>query len=167
MSLIFKKATESDIPSIVELTNKIWRIHYPSIISAEQIDYMLERMYASESIQQQMNEGHKFTIVYIDEKAVGYAAMSKKEGRCFLHKFYIDTDIHRNGIGKALYENLISTIDSTESVELTVNRQNFKAINFYFKMGFTIDRIADFDIGKDYFMNDFVMIRKVKKSTIF
>jgi hypothetical protein len=35
---------------------------------------------------------------------------------------------------------------------------NYKAINFYFKNGFTIEKVADFDIGDGYFMNDFVMI---------
>ena len=40
---------------------------------------------------------------------------------------------------------------------LTVNRQNYKAINFYFKLGFKIQTVADFDIGNGYVMNDFVM----------
>ena len=39
-----------------------------------------------------------------------------------------------------------------------VNRMNYKAVNFYFKSGFTIEKVADFDIGDGYFMNDFVMI---------
>jgi hypothetical protein len=45
---------------------------------------------------------------------------------------------------------------------LTVNRKNYKAINFYFKNGFTIKEIADFDIGNGFFMNDFIMIKKIK-----
>jgi hypothetical protein len=39
-----------------------------------------------------------------------------------------------------------------------VNRQNYKAINFYFKLGFKIQTVADFDIGNGYVMNDFVMV---------
>ena len=46
------------------------------------------------------------------------------------------------------------------TVRLTVNRQNFKSVNFYFKNGFTIERVADFDIGNGYVMNDFVMMWK-------
>ncbi|MBK7966419.1 MAG: hypothetical protein IPK10_14825 [Bacteroidetes bacterium] len=41
---------------------------------------------------------------------------------------------------------------------MTVNRTNLKAINFYFKKGFTIEEVKDFDIGNNYFMNDFVML---------
>ena len=45
-----------------------------------------------------------------------------------------------------------------EELRLTVNRQNFKSINFYFKNGFKIEQVADFDIGNGYVMNDFVMV---------
>ena len=38
--------------------------------------------------------------------------------------------------------------------------QNYKSINFYFKNGFVIERVADFDIGNNFVMNDFVMIWK-------
>ena len=45
-----------------------------------------------------------------------------------------------------------------QTIRLQVNRMNYKAINFYFKHGFVIEKVADFDIGDGYFMNDFVMI---------
>jgi ribosomal protein S18 acetylase RimI-like enzyme len=46
-------------------------------------------------------------------------------------------------------------------MRLQVNRQNYTAINFYFKLGFTIERVADFDIGHGFFMNDFVMLKQL------
>jgi ribosomal protein S18 acetylase RimI-like enzyme len=49
-----------------------------------------------------------------------------------------------------------------KTIRLTVNRQNFKSINFYFKLGFKIEKVADFDIGNGYFMNDFVMLWKAR-----
>jgi ribosomal protein S18 acetylase RimI-like enzyme len=48
-----------------------------------------------------------------------------------------------------------------ECFSLTVNRQNFKAINFYFKNGFVIDEVADFEIGNGFVMNDFVMKKEL------
>jgi hypothetical protein len=44
-------------------------------------------------------------------------------------------------------------------LKLTVNRKNFKAINFYFKNGYIIESVEDFDIGESYLMNDFVMVK--------
>jgi RimJ/RimL family protein N-acetyltransferase len=76
-----------------------------------------------------------------------------------LHKFYIDQQKSNAGIGTNVLNLLIQQINS-KSLTLTVNRQNFKSINFYFKNGFKIDRVEDFDIGDGYEMNDFVMVRK-------
>lgn len=162
MNLVFKKAVPSDSPIIAQLADTIWKKHYPSIISNAQIEYMLEFMYSETSIKKQMAEGHEFTIVYNEKEPLGYASISSKDGNYYLHKFYVDVDKHRNGIGKKLYDHLLSIMNDPRSIELTVNRQNIKAINFYFKMGFTIDHVADFDIGKGYVMNDFVMIRKLR-----
>jgi ribosomal protein S18 acetylase RimI-like enzyme len=50
------------------------------------------------------------------------------------------------------------SLTSAQSIRLTVNRENYKAINFYFKLGFKIEKVADFDIGQGYVMNDFVML---------
>ncbi|MDB5281655.1 MAG: N-acetyltransferase, partial [Bacteroidota bacterium] len=51
-------------------------------------------------------------------------------------------------------------VDKSKSIRLQVNRLNYKAVNFYFKVGFIIEAVGDFNIGADYYMNDFVMIRR-------
>ena len=75
-----------------------------------------------------------------------------------MHKFYIDQQKSNAGIGTNVLNLLIQQINS-KSLTLTVNRQNFKSINFYFKNGFKIKSVEDFDIGNDYEMNDFVMVK--------
>ena len=45
-------------------------------------------------------------------------------------------------------------------MRLFVNRENFKSINFYFKTGFIIEKIIDQPIGENFYMNDFIMIKK-------
>jgi len=74
----------------------------------------------------------------------------------------VEVDDQRKGVGTELFKYVLNQMPTAESIELTVNRQNFKAINFYFKKGFVIKEIADFDIGNGYFMNDFIMIKKLK-----
>jgi ribosomal protein S18 acetylase RimI-like enzyme len=78
-------------------------------------------------------------------------------------------DQHRKSVGTAVMQEIENEINITEKVKnykikLTVNRQNFKAINFYFKNGFTIESVEDFDIGESYLMNDFVMVKNVNNS---
>ena len=161
MDLKFRKANEQDVALIAQLADNIWRRHYITIITIEQIEFMLKTMYSSESLLKQMKEGHQFTLVYNGAKAIGYISLSTKDNKnYFLHKFYVEVDDQGKGVGSELFKYVLNEMPTAETIELTVNRQNYKAINFYFKKGFVIKEVADFDIGNGYFMNDFVMIKK-------
>ncbi|MES2763791.1 MAG: GNAT family N-acetyltransferase, partial [Bacteroidota bacterium] len=95
-----------------------------------------------------------------DERSIGFISVSSEnKTNYFLHKFYIDQQRSNKGIGTEVLNLLIQEV-APKLLTLTVNRQNFKSINFYFKNGFKIDRVEDFDIGNGYQMNDFVMVRK-------
>jgi ribosomal protein S18 acetylase RimI-like enzyme len=50
---------------------------------------------------------------------------------------------------------------NAKALQLQVNRFN-KAKEFYEKLGFTVIKTADFDIGNGYFMNDYVMEKKLR-----
>lgn len=160
MNLTFRKATTDDVPLIEQLAQKIWREHYPSVITIEQIEFMLLNRYSAKVIAESMKQGEQYFIVSADNEPVGYASVESKEGYYYLHKFYIDVAKHRSGIGKQFFDFIMGQIDAAKPVRLQVNRQNIKAINFYFKNGFVIERTGDFDIGGGYFMNDFVMLRE-------
>ncbi len=162
MKLTFKKAEEKDIPIINQLADVIWKKHYPSIITMEQIDYMLDKMYSTAALAEQMKQGHQFTLVYLENVPVGYISISTENGKdYFLNKFYVLTDIHRKGIGAKLFEHVLNQIPNAETIELAVNRINYKAINFYFKLGFTIKYSFDKEIGVGFYMNDFMMIKRI------
>jgi ribosomal protein S18 acetylase RimI-like enzyme len=140
---------------ISRLAEKIWKQHYVPIIGIEQVTYMLVKMCSNESLIHQMtNEGHVFYIGYDEDKAIAYASVSDKNGELFLHKFYVDTEQQSQGFGTKLAAIILQKYPHKKTIQLTVNRQNYKAINFYFKLGFKIERVADFDIGSGYFMND-------------
>jgi len=162
MEISFRKATQDDIQTIYSLASAIWKKHYLPIITMEQIEYMLKNMYSPESLSVQMKEGQVFTIVMLGHQPVGYISLSTKDNEnYFLHKFYIDVAEQAKGIGTQLLNKIISTLSGVQTIELTVNRKNYTAINFYFKNGFVIKEVADFDIGNGFFMNDFVMIKKI------
>ncbi len=162
MNITFRKANTSDSSLIISLAGKIWNEHYPSIISQKQIDYMLADKYSNTAIKSGMQKGEKFFLCFCDNVPLGYASIERCQNYYYLHKFYIDVSSHRKGIGMAFFSYLLNQIDETKEIRLQVNRKNFKAVNFYFKMGFIIGNVGDFAIGGGYFMNDFVMIRKAK-----
>ena len=154
-------AGDKDIAVISALAKTVWNQHYPAIITQEQIDYMLQMMYSSESLAEQMQlKNHVFFLVQSNENPIGFISVHcEKENEWFLNKFYIDQALASKGIGGKAFEELKKIIQPLK-MTLTVNRQNFKSINFYFKNGFKIEQVADFDIGNGYVMNDFVMVWK-------
>jgi diamine N-acetyltransferase len=152
-------AVETDAAQIATLAATIWQQHYPAIIGQQQVDYMLELLYSEAALRKQMGEGQQFFIIHLGNTDAGYIAVSRKsEGHYFLHKFYIDQEHQAKGLGKAVFEATAKLFPDLKRWTLTVNRKNFKSINFYFRIGFTIESVADFDIGDGYFMEDFVMV---------
>jgi diamine N-acetyltransferase len=160
-----REAGESGIPEVAALAERIWNQHYPSIISRQQIDYMLSLMYSHESLREQIRvKNQLFYFVLTGDHTVGFIAIDRKDkGEIFISKFYIDQEMAGQGIGTAAFRELLQ-LHGPSRVTLTVNRQNVTAINFYFRNGFRIERVADFDIGNGFVMNDFVMVWQPQRS---
>ena len=161
--LSIRNASSADIPLIRELTFKVWPQTYSAIITKEQIDFMLEMMYSEASLTDQMNNGNQFIIINDTNEPVGFAAYQEIEPSLFkLHKIYILAKQQGKGTGKFLINHIIHIIKQlgAVSLQLQVNRDN-KARFFYEKNGFTIIQEADFDIGNGFFMNDYVMEKKM------
>lgn len=151
-------ATSSDVDSISQLAERIWLKHYTAIIGTAQIDYMLNLFYSATALHEQIQEGQVFHLIYSEDHLIGYVAVSKKaEGDYFLNKFYIDQSHQGKGLGKAVFKAIISEYSQLKTLRLTVNRKNYTSINFYFRLGFLIEKVEDFDIGNGYLMEDFVM----------
>ena len=161
--LSIRKAGNTDIPLIRELTFKVWPQTYAAIISKEQINFMLEMMYSETSLQQQMNDGCQFIIVYDESEAVGFAAYQETEPSVFkLHKIYVLLSQQGKGTGRFVIDYILSTVEKrgATALQLQVNRNN-KAKDFYEKLGFILIEEADFDIGNGFFMNDYVMEKRL------
>jgi ribosomal protein S18 acetylase RimI-like enzyme len=61
-------------------------------------------------------------------------------------------------VGKFLINYILNDIKAKNAttLQLNVNRKN-AAIDFYEKLGFKVIGSEDIDIGKGYFMNDYIM----------
>lgn len=158
-----RPAGRADVDQVNELARRIWNVHYVPIIGQAQVDYMLDKMYSSPSLLQQMEEGHRFFFVLQDGRTVGYLSIGSfgENGSYKLHKFYIAADEQGKGIGATAFEMALKEFPDMKTIRLNVNRKNFKSINFYFKQGFRIETVIDLDIGDGYFMDDFVMLKRI------
>jgi GNAT superfamily N-acetyltransferase len=153
----------NEIDIIRRLSDEIWRKVYPSIISMEQIEFMLELIYNEDALKRQINElGHTFLLVIKNDEPIGYASFSLKDVgeqvRYRLHKLYLQPDQHGKGLGKSLLNKIIEMIlpSGAQSIELNVNKYN-PTLGFYKKLGFSIISEEVIDIGQGYVMDDYVM----------
>jgi diamine N-acetyltransferase len=161
MMLKFKIAKEGDILLLQQLAHTIWHSHYPDIISVEQIEYMLDLMYSANCINKEINEGHKWVLLFLEDQPAGFLSyyFEAENRKVKLSKLYILQLYHGKGYGQQAL-NYIKTKakDLKASVlYLTVNKLNQKAIDAYKKAGFQIKNKIRTDIGKGYVMDDYVM----------
>ena len=144
--------TKQNIKKISKMAKTIWREAYPSIISSDQIEYMLEKYLSKTAIKDQINEGYQYFLVK-DDKLCGFASI-KIEDKVFVSKFYMMSEYRNKGYLKAFIEKLKSY---GKPIYLTVNKHNEMAINAYKKLGFEIKDSVATDIGQTYVMDDYVM----------
>lgn len=160
-SITIRDAHTNDVTTLIALGKTIWNMHYPGIISREQIDYMLAQFYTPEAFTAQIgNPECRTFLLHHNDAPAGFAQLEKQsEAHWHIHKFYIDTKLHGTGLGSTLMAHILKEC-APKKLTLLVNRKNFSAINFYFSRGFSIDGIRDGDIGSGFATEDFYMKRE-------
>lgn len=158
-----RNASVEDIPLIRELTFKVWPQTYAALLSAAQIEYMLEMMYSEQSLQKQIDGGAAFIIVFEKGEPVGFASYQEIKPAAYkLHKLYILPSQQGKGTGRYVIDHILQTIKEkgAATLQLQVNKHN-KAKDFYERTGFTVLEEIKLDIGSGYVMDDYVMEKKL------
>jgi len=150
-----------DAHIIQDLACRIWPDTFKEILSPEQLTYMLNWMYSVETLQQQMEKGHRFFIIKENEIALGFIGIEPNHpdsGQLKIHKLYILPDQQGKGLGKKLIEHTIFLANEYGLQELVLNVNRFnKAVAFYTHFGFKISNEENIDIGNGYLMEDYIM----------
>jgi len=161
-----QKRGDESIPLIRELTFQVWPQTYASILTTEQIDYMLNMIYSAESLKQQISKsGHQFIFAYENQEPIAFASYSPlpdEPAVVKVHKLYCLPKTQGKGIGKKLLEYIVADVKKpgVTQLEVNVNRHN-PAKSFYEKLEFEVVREDDIDIGNGYFMNDYVLRKRI------
>lgn len=150
-----------DIGTIQEIATRVWMDHYPGIITRRQIDYMLNTDYSTEALRDAFSNGIAFDLLSVDDVVRGFAAYGATESEACvkLHKLYLDTSFHGQGLGSMLLQHVMNTCreQGYRRLELQVNKHNGKAIRAYQRAGFQRRASILKPIGNGFFMDDFVM----------
>jgi ribosomal protein S18 acetylase RimI-like enzyme len=166
MRVAIESASAEHLPAIAALAEVVWRAHYPGIISLEQIDYMLARMYDVGLMQRELESGIAYDRLLVDGVLRGFASYGAAgiHRELKLHKLYIQPVFQRQRLGALLLKRVenVARGGGFASLLLTVNKKNVKAIAAYRKHGFTIRESVVVDIGGGFVMDDYVMVKPLR-----
>ena len=160
-----RRAGTADIPTIHEMAEVVFRQTYRTILSPDQLDFMMEWMYAPHNLEDQIcRQGHTYYLATEKGTPAGYVSFNREQDaqdgkRTFhLQKIYVMPQYQGQGLGSLLFDHALDSIRQLggERVELNVNRGN-PALQFYLHKGMKKARQGDFPIGHGYYMNDYIM----------
>lgn len=155
----FHTVNEKNIHLVQPLANDIWNECYKDLLSQDQINYMIDKMYNNDKINEGIANGDVWEILKIDNVPSGYLHyLVDDNNTVFLSKIYLKESNQTKGIGQLMLNRVVeyATSKGVKAVHLTVNKNNAKAIRFYEKNGFKNMESKTFDIGNGYVMDDFI-----------
>ena len=159
--LTIRPASDEDIPVLRDLARRIWHAHYPGIISREQIDYMLARMYDAEVIRSELAAGAAWDLVRHAGQPAGFSALGFDAAtrRAKLHKIYLLPTLHGQGLGRQMLEHAKARAVAfgAREIHLQVNKHNSRALRAYERAGFRVRESVVADIGGGFVMDDFIL----------
>ncbi|GAB2541878.1 GNAT family N-acetyltransferase [Spirosoma aerophilum] len=163
------EATEPDFPIIRDIAYQTWPSTFGEILSAEQIEYMLNMMYSMDALKAQVNEkNHVFLLAQDSDSGVYLGFISYEfdyngQSKTKIHKIYLLPASQGKGVGRLLIDQVagLASAHGNTTLSLNVNKFN-KAIQFYERMGFSTVNTETIDIGNGFIMDDNVMEKPMK-----
>lgn len=162
---IIPVVNEELVLSAAAMADEIWHEYYRELLTAEQIDYMVEKFLSPDALCEQINNGYEYFLISHEYTFAGFAGIleDQDEKSLFLSKLYI----HEESRGKHIATEMISKfielakMRGLDKIWLTCNRHNAHTIDVYKHLGFAIVREQCTDIGEGYVMDDYVMEMKI------
>lgn len=167
-SVQITQVTPLEIPIIQEVALPAFEATYRDIVSPEQNEYMLDMMYSTESLNEQFAAGQLYYILFEAGRAVGYLSLLPKgDDYIYLDKIYLLPASQGGGRGAQLIAHAFNEAKrlcgGNCMIELSVNRYNQKAVDFYLRQGMAIDRQGDYKIeGTEFIRPDYIMRKDLK-----
>ncbi|MBD5159938.1 MAG: GNAT family N-acetyltransferase [Ruminococcus sp.] len=165
MISIEKIKTDNELREIAVLAEKIWHECFVGIISAGQIDYMVEKFQSFGAMKNQTEtQDYYYMAVRNNGSLCGYIGVKpENDDRFFLSKLYLHESARGMGTASLMLAKVFEEARNAgkKSVYLTVNKYNSHAVKVYKKTGFVIIDSVVTDIGNGYVMDDYIMEYKL------
>lgn len=156
-----QKATVQDIPLIQSLARTSWESAYSGIISAEQIDFMLDQMYSASELEKHFqNPNYHYFLIIFNKNPVGFMGFEHhyEPEITKLHRIYLVPAAKGHGLGKMAIDFLKNEVikSNDRRIILNVNKIN-NAKKIYESQGFRVYDEVVLQIGGGYVMDDYLM----------
>lgn len=160
MNITFEEVTIEQLTTLETLASTIWNEYFITIISQEQINYMLDKFQSKPAMLDQItNHNYHYYFIKNNNDIIGYTGISLEKDKLFLSKLYLAKESRGLGIASLAF-NFIEELakeNHKQSIYLTVNKYNNHTIEVYKAKGFKVIDDVVSDIGEGYVMDDFIM----------
>jgi diamine N-acetyltransferase len=160
-------ATPEDYLEVAEIGKFTFYETWRSVNSEEDMQLYMAEAFNPEKTKKDLAESfNTFFLAYYNDELIGYAKLRtdrtypefNKEPAIEMERIYINSKYQGLKAGRALMDKCIELArqKNFKWLWLGVNQENFKAIDFYKKYGFTIFGTKSFQLGnaqdEDYLM---------------
>jgi ribosomal protein S18 acetylase RimI-like enzyme len=164
-----RNALLEDLDQISELAKIVWYASFTTIISRDQIEYMLSLKYTPEKMRADMQDHNAVYLQLEDEdQLMGFASFkpSDEPNLLLLDKLYVHPEQQRKGYGTMLMSHVEKAAKEAgfEGIILAVNKSNQRAIQAYEKVGFEVIRTETIEIGDGFTIEDHFMKKTLPKA---
>ncbi|MDR1717780.1 MAG: GNAT family N-acetyltransferase [Prevotella sp.] len=161
------EASKEHLFIIQSLADRIWPPAFENILTSDQIRYMMDMMYSTSSLEEQMEVlGHHYLLAEENGEYLGYISYEfdyKDADITKIHKIYVLPSLQGKGVGRFFIDAVGKIAKEYGNAELSLNVNRFnKAIDFYKRLGFEVIKSEDIDIGNGFLMEDYVMNKKIR-----
>ena len=156
----------SDVKALAALARVVWQGAYTGIITQAQIDYLLAQRYTAPRLLDELEAtGIWWDKATVDGQMVAFASTLRGPAahEMKVDKLYVDPQWQRRGIGGRLLDHIAerALAQACDTLLLAVNKRNEPAIAAYRKYGFSVRDAVCVNIGNDFVMDDFIMVKSL------
>ncbi len=147
------------LETLVPLADEIWHEYFPSIISKEQIDYMIQTFQSYDALEDQVKHKHyHYFQIWYEGNLVGYTGLCFEPDRMFLSKLYLKKEVRGLGLASDVFCFIkkVAFQECYSSIYLTCNKKNTHSLDVYKKWGFECMEEVVTDIGNGFVMDDYI-----------
>ena len=146
--------------AVASLAEIIWNEWFPSIISQEQINYMVQKYQSMPAIDEAIEKnGYMYFLLVLGDTPIGYIGVVPEEDALLINKIYLMKPFRGQRRSNILFDKAeeVAKEKGFTKIRLFVNRHNYNSVRVYLRKGFRIIEEKKTDIGEGFVCDDFLM----------